>query len=623
MDKQTTLAFILIGIILMIWLYTSTPTVPPDQSQRNKAEDSLIIEKQKLDEKEKEELKLNESKESEKSDSITLGKFFRTEFQNEEFITIENDLAIIEVSTKGGKITKYFLKEYKNWYHNLVKNNSPDYQKMVQLINYSLGGSFDIEFVSTEGKVISTSDLIFEINRQEKRFILSGDDSLNLTFKFKVDELSSIVKNYTFYGSRYDSRFDLELNKMNNIISNNIYDLVWKGGLHFVEENSVDEANYSNSSFFYGGEQIIVDAPHSNEKIEEEKNGRVDWFTVRNKYFAGVIAPVKPENVEGIYVQGYSKGFPMGGIREYYDVRLKMPFKNHDQVKESFNVYVGPVSYDILKSYGNNLDKIVDFGSFFGLRFIVRPIAEYVFLPLFKFLNSFITNFGVVIVIFSLIIKVALYPLTKSSMMSMKKMQMLQPKITEIKEKLKDDPQKMNKETMKLYSTYGINPAGGCLPLLLQMPIFIALWGLFQSVIELRQQSFIWWITDLSRPDVIFDLGFKMPIFGISQISGLALLMGITTFAQQKMTVKDPQQKMLVYIMPVMLTILFMSFPSGLNLYYFLFNLFSIAQQYYINNYGKTIELVPVKNPKKSKGFMERMMEAADEKSKQQQKKKK
>lgn len=623
MDKQTTLAFVLIGIVLMVWLYMSAPTVPPDQAQKRKAEDSLLLDKQKQEAVEKEEAKAVEAQQQEKKDSISLGKFYSDKTRDEEFITIENDVAIIELSNKGGKITKYFLKEYNNWYHKNIGENEPAYKKMVQLVNYSLGGSFDIEFISSEGKAISTADIMFELNSQNKYFNLSGKDSITLSYKFNLNDESSIVKHYVFYGSKYDTHFDLELNKMNNVISNNIYDLVWKGGLQFVEENSVDEANYSNSSFFYGGEQVIIDAPHGDEIIEEEKSGRVDWFTVRNKYFAGIVSPLKPENVEGIYIKGYSKGYPMGGIKEYYDVRLKMPFKNQEAVKESFSIYMGPVSYDILKSYGNNLDKIVDFGSFFGLKFIVRPIAEYVFLPLFKFLNTYITNFGVVIIIFSLIIKIALYPLTKSSMQSMKKMQLLQPKITEIKEKFKDDPQKMNKETMKLYSTYGINPAGGCLPLLLQMPIFIALWGLFQSVIELRQQHFIWWITDLSRPDVILDLGYKIPIFGISQISGLALLMGVTTFAQQKMTVKDPQQKMLVYIMPVMLTILFMSFPSGLNLYYFLFNLFSIAQQYYINNYGKTIELQPVKNPKKAKGFMERMMEAAEDKSKQQQKRKK
>jgi len=205
----------------------------------------------------------------------------------------------------------------------------------------------------------------------------------------------------------------------------------------------------------------------------------------------------------------------------------------------------------------------------------------------------------------------------------MKKMQLLQPKITELKEKYKDDPPKMNKETMKLYSTYGVNPAGGCLPLLLQMPIFVSLWGLLKVAIELRQQPFVFWITDLSRPDIIATLPFKIPFFGIDQVSGLALLMGITTFVQQKMSVKDPKQQSLIYIMPVFLTLVFMNLPAGLNLYYFMFNVFSIAQQYYINQKHDGMELVPVKNPKKSKGFMARMMDAAEQKTKAQQQKRK
>jgi YidC/Oxa1 family membrane protein insertase len=298
-----------------------------------------------------------------------------------------------------------------------------------------------------------------------------------------------------------------------------------------------------------------------------------------------------------------------------------MPFKGTSLEKKSFRLYIGPVDYDRLKGIGYNLEALVDFGTFFGLKFIVRPIAEFLLLPLFNFIHNFIPNYGFVIIIFSLIIKIVVYPLTKKSYKSMKKMQMLQPKILEIKEKLKDDPQKMNKETMKLYQTYGVNPAGGCLPLVLQMPIFIALWGLFQAAIELRQQPFILWIQDLSRPDVIYDLGFQLPLFGIQQISGLALLMGITTFAQQKMSIKDPKQQSLVYIMPVMLTILFMTFPSGLNLYYFMFNVFSIAQQYYINHKQGDVELKPVDPSKKKKGFMSRLMEAADQQSKKQQKK--
>lgn len=205
-------------------------------------------------------------------------------------------------------------------------------------------------------------------------------------------------------------------------------------------------------------------------------------------------------------------------------------------------------------------------------------------------------------------------------MQSMKKMQLLQPKIAELKEKYKDDQQKISVETMSLYSKYGINPAGGCLPMLLQMPILVALWSLFNLAIELRNQPFIWWIDNLAAPDIILRLPAGIPL--ISHISGLAVLMGITMFVQQKMTMKDPTQKALVYMMPIMMTIMFMSLPSGVNLYYFMFNLFSIIQQYYVNNSKNDVELVPVDKPKKS-GFMQRMMEAAADQQKAQQQNKK
>jgi len=205
----------------------------------------------------------------------------------------------------------------------------------------------------------------------------------------------------------------------------------------------------------------------------------------------------------------------------------------------------------------------------------------------------------------------------------MKKMQMLQPKIAQLKEKYKYDPIKVQKETMALYSTYGINPAGGCLPMILQMPIFIALFGVFQTAIQLRGEGFIFWIHDLSRPDVLFTLPFTIPLFGVSEVSGLALLMGVTTFIQQKMTTKDPSQKALVYIMPIFLTILFMTFPSGLNLYYFMFNLFSIAQQQYVNKFGAQEELVPIPADKRKKGFMAKLTEAAEKSAQSQQSQKK
>ena len=627
MDRNTTIAFILIGAILVLWFYFNTPS--PEDIQKGKPADTTAV---KIDSssiiKEKKEaavdtVNLQKNKPvTVESDSLRYGKYFAASSEKEKIITIENKYVLIEFSTKGANIRKYYLKQFNNWYSANSRDGEDFYKTHVQLIDYSEGDPYNLSFVTSDGKAISTSDLVFNSDSVKSKYKIAEKDSLVLSFRLSAGDNSYIVKKFTFYGNKYSFESEIDLVNMTNLISNNSYDLVWNSGLRFVEENSVDEANYSDASVYYGGEQVIVDASSVGEKVTKDFNGRVDWIAVRNKYFAAIIAPKDPDAVNGAYIEGNRKSVGKNGLKEDYSLRINVPFKNTDFEKSSFTVYMGPVDYDRLKEYGEKFTAIVDFGSFFGLKFIVRPIAEYVLLPLFNFLHTFIPNYGFVIIVFSLIIKFVLYPLTKTSYQSMKKMQLLQPKIAEIKEKYKDDAQKLNKETMKLYQTYGVNPAGGCLPLVLQMPIFIALWGLFKTAIELRQQPFILWIKDLSAPDVITQLPFKLPLFGIDQISGLALLMGVTTFVQQKMSVKDPKQAGLVYIMPVMLTIMFMSFPSGLNLYYFMFNVFSIAQQYYINHKHDGMELVPVKNPNKKKGFMSKLMEAAEQNAKVQQKRK-
>jgi YidC/Oxa1 family membrane protein insertase len=620
MDKQTTLGLLLIGAVLVIWFYINAPNPQQQQQQQqpvSKADSAAV---QKPAEK---PAGAPASTAEPAADSNKYGKYFSLPSGSDSIITIENNVALIQMSSRGGNIRKIFLKKFNNWYSD-DKSDNDIYNTKVQLINYSRSDAYDLSFVTNDGKAVNTGSLDFISDAQKSSYKISPKDSLVLKYSLNTTDGKSIQKVYTFYGDGYGIKSDVIFNGMNNLISNNEYDILWSNGIREVEENSVDEANYSNASVYYGDEQVIINADND-QKQNKDFNGKVDWLAVRNKYFTAIIIPQNPAGVNGAYIEGSRKVFSNHGIKEKYNLGLTMPFKNSTYEKNTFTLYVGPVDYGNLKHYGRNLEKIVDFGSFFGLKFIVRPIAEYVMLPLFNFLHMFIPNYGFVIVVFSLIIKVVLHPLTKQSMQSMKKMQLLQPKITELKEKYKDDPQKMNKETMKLYSTYGINPAGGCLPLLLQMPIFIALYGLFQTAIDLRHQPFIFWIHDLSRPDVIFDLGFKLPLFGVDKISALALLMGITQFVQQKMTVKDPSQKALVYMMPIMFTIMFMSFPSGLNLYYFMFNLFSIAQQYYINHKHDGMVLEPVKNPKKSKGFMQKLMDSAEASAKvqQQQKKKK
>jgi YidC/Oxa1 family membrane protein insertase len=257
-----------------------------------------------------------------------------------------------------------------------------------------------------------------------------------------------------------------------------------------------------------------------------------------------------------------------------------------------------------LKEYG-----LTDIMSF-GFRFGIRQIGEYLMLPLLNMIHGFIPNYGIALIIFSIFIKLLLYPLSIKQMQSVQKMQVLAPEINKVREKYADDNTKQQQEIMKLYSEYGANPAGGCLPMLLQMPILFALWQLLRSQIDLRQTDFIWWITDLSVPDKLFYIGLPfMPI-----VSGLALAMGVTMFVQQKITVTDPRQKSMVYMMPIMFTIMFSHLPAGLNLYYFMFNLLSIAQQTWMNKYSKkrvTLEDLK-KAPKKEGWFAKKMREAQE-----------
>ncbi|HIB05369.1 MAG TPA: membrane protein insertase YidC [Candidatus Marinimicrobia bacterium] len=226
---------------------------------------------------------------------------------------------------------------------------------------------------------------------------------------------------------------------------------------------------------------------------------------------------------------------------------------------------------------GNDIPSIMNFGIA-----PIRPISKGV-LWLLKFLHQFIPNYGLVLVLFSILIKIVVYPLTKKSYQSTKEMQAVQPLVAALREKHKKDPAKLNKATMALYKEHGVNPLGGCLPLLLQMPLLFALFQVFRSTIELRNAPFFWWIKDLSSPDIVYNLPFSLPLYG-DHIAVLPIVMGFTMFLQQKMmpTQASGQQKFMSYFMTGFFILLFNNFPSGLNLYYTLFNVFTILQQKFL-----------------------------------------
>ena len=612
MDKKFVIGFVVIGIILIAWMmWTSKnqkPQTPPNQNVTNVQDsgkskvstDSIVVTK-------KDTTVVNEYSSNFGStfarNSIVYAKDSLS--AKERIFTVENDKYRFEFTNFGGALLKAYMKEFKTWDG-----------KEVQLVDWKKERELNLMFTSKEGQTINTKDLIFtQSDYTSQNIKLTGDINFVLKYTLNIDKDSSqkIVKTYTFKPDSYEFIVDYEFSNPSKFIADNKYQVVWGSSLNLTEFRSDEEARFSAAYSYMGGELEEMMPSDYNKDDKFDANGNTDYVATRNKYFGVFIIPFSRKG-DGAYITGNKMHLPDEGQKNLFSVAVKMDIKNDAYEKATFKVLLSPVDYKILKAYNMELEKTMRF----SLDWLVRPIAQYAIIPFFNFLHLFIPNWGVVIIVFAIVLKIVLNPLTKKQMTSMRKMSTLNPKMTEIREKYKDDPTKMNSMIMKLYKEEGINPMGGCLPMLLQLPILYALFGVFQSTIELRQASFIWWITDLSAPDVLFHLPFKIPLFGIDQVSGLATLMGITMFIQQKMTVTDPKQKSLVYIMPIMMTLLFFSFPSGLNLYYFMFNLLSIGQQYYTTKIRppKEDEIKKPTKPGIIAKFMDRMHQQQKDMSK-------
>lgn len=600
MGRQETIGFVLIGLVLIVWMWMHSPPPPeriPDATD--------ITTEEPLDTMPEEERTMTDVPEERTPDRMRdFGTWFSHHADGEEkIITIETELYIAEITSRGGLLRRFELTEYDRW------DGVP-----VQLINHE-EGDLSLLFTTTDGKLISTRNIYFQSDFEHNETVqLADNDEFVITLTLPIGDERRLHKHYTFINGTYDFDVRYEMIGMHDIVANFEYQIVWDHGLQLTEFNAQNEAEFSAAYAFMAGDMEKIEAKNVGRAYTATFSGVTDWVGTRNKYFSLALIPKEPVP-SGAYLEGHRIVLPSQDEKENYSVALRMPFRARDYETAEINVFLGPMDYSLLKSYGVGLDKMVSLGFW-----LIRPISEYFILPLFKLLNSFIPNYGIVIIVFSILIKILLHPLTKKQMQSMRKMQKLQPMMTELRDKYKDDPQKMNREVMRLYSDYGVNPASGCLPMLPQLPILFALFTVFRSTIELRQEPFAFWITDLSIPDRLINLPFDIPILGADYLSGLALLMGVTMFIQQKMTMKDPRQQALVYVLPVVLTFLFTIFPSGLNLYYFMFNLLSVAQQYYVNKKHGDEPLRKV-DPKKKKsggffGALEKQMQLSQAKKK-------
>ena len=300
MDRQSTIAFILIGVILVFWLYMNAPEpqpIPPQTSDStavvNKAQEEVYQEEEKVKEQESKINQINETEEAFLSSAP------------EQIITVETDLALIELTSKGARIRKFYLKEYRTWYYTKIEDESDFYNRHVQLINTSKeGGDFNIVFVTKSGQLVNTKNLDFNLDKSSAYYKVDENDSLSLSYTYDAGENKSLTKHFLFYGSDYNSKVDIILNNMDDLISSYRYDVEWSNGLNFVEKNSVDEANYSNAAAYSGDEKIVIDASSEGETVEKVMNGKIDWIGVRNKYFTVIIAPENPSQEGGADFKG-------------------------------------------------------------------------------------------------------------------------------------------------------------------------------------------------------------------------------------------------------------------------------------------------------------------------------
>lgn len=400
---------------------------------------------------------------------------------------------------------------------------------------------------------------------------LNPGESYELRYSLKNPKGSVLIDKFvSFSADEYISHHRFEINDDELNYSNNL-ELIWYGGLRPTEEKDDEDVQYGSGIIGQAGEIEDIQTKDPEDEIGRSiYNGQTEWVAVRTKYFMSALIVEKPGKYAvlsaGNVNFGHRKQTPVYHAGIGYPLDIKYI---------SSKLYLGPLDVDHLTKTGTNLDATMNWG--FTL---IRPISKGI-LWVLKFMhNALHLNYGLVLLLFALIIRFITGPLTKKSYESTQNMQKIQPQIKKLQAKYKKDPQRLNRETMGLYKKHKVNPLGGCLPIMLQMPLLWALFIVFRTTIEFRGAPFVLWISDLSQPDVIINLPFSIPIYG-SGVAVLPLVMGATLMLTMRMSsaTMDKNQKPVMYFMNAFFVLLFNTFPSGLNLYYTAYNVLSYFQQ--------------------------------------------
>ena len=472
---------------------------------------------------------------------------------------------------------------------------------------------------TADNHTLNTKELYFEPTLTK-----NGEDQI-LTMKLKASENAYLAYKYVLKADDYMLDFDIQTQGLNTILkTNKPLQLEWDFKTYANEKSVSYENRYSELYFEYeDGKKDYLGQGHDKTETVEE----VSYVAYKQHFFSSILLTEQPFKTVELYSNNLVNDTDKDTIfTKQFKTVVPLAFKN-GEIDQKMNWYYGPTDYKLLKSYDRNLEDIVALGwGIFGW------INRYLFIPAYGFLSMFISQ-GWAIVLFTILVKLVMSPVTYKSFLSQAKMKVLRPEITEIGEKYKDEPMKKQQETMKLYNKAGVNPMAGCVPGLLQMPVFYALFQLFPALIQLRHKGFLW-ADDLSSFDSVYKLPFHIPAYG-DHVSLFPILASIAIFFYMKMTTGDqqmatPQQegmpdmakmmKIMVYISPLMMLFFFNSYASGLSLYYFISNTITIGIMLVIKNYiidsdkiHAEIQENKKKEPKKQSKFQQRLQEAMEQ----------
>ncbi len=563
-DKNTVIGFILLGVLFFLFFWYNSKQQATLVEARKKQEDSLArVAASRIKPQDKAAAQLDSLKRDTASRIAAAGDFTAAAIGQEQLVSVENEVIKVVFTNKGGQVKSVELKKYHS-----AANGQPVVLFSQNQVGYN---------VNTSGNQSAlTTSLFFTPSAP----VVNADGSQAISFSINATNGQSITHQYIIRKDAYMVVWNVSLTGADKLLSQGQFNLQWNSETFQQEKTAAYERQMSNICFSEGNEFDYISA-----KTEHKFEKNVQWVGMVQQFFNTTLVAKNGFNSGDVQWQRKTDSSNILATAQM-NLQAKLPVTA--SVSVPFQLYFGPSDYTILKKQAPEMDRIVNLGR--DMYSFVRPINKFIIMPVFDFFAGFVKNYGWVVLLLTLFIRLVTSPLTYSSYLSGAKMKVLRPELDGIKKKFGSDQQGFAMEQMKLFREAGVNPLGGCIPALLQIPIFFALYSFFNSNIALRGQSFLW-SQDLSSYDVIARLPFSIPLGFGDHISLFTITAVITSFLisiynmSMTPTQDNPMMKYMPYIFPFMLLFIFNRLPSALTWYYTVSNLITLGLQFVIQNY--------------------------------------